>query len=309
MVRSTIVGMRRSGLLALLLLLCISPVLTAQEQRPVLTFAGFVARDTDVTAAELRVFENRIISVLIPVAESSGFSVTIPRNRGEILESVLDSTEGLSTELIRDISADLVIVGEINRIEGMLFVDVRSIMVETMEIASLFSGEFTDFSAALGSARDMVATLLESSSGITSNTSVPQTETPDEVRSQLSLEDIAGIWNGDRGLGIVEINSDGSGTAHLNGSGTMRVAVSIDENRVVVRQDEPNAPKMYMTVFPYTVAVQIVDIARPMRWVFTLNQDGDTLTGVKDTTFFQVDRGRVVWADNTYSREAIWTRR
>ncbi|MFP4509028.1 MAG: hypothetical protein ACLFNQ_02765 [Spirochaetaceae bacterium] len=301
--------MHRTCLAALLILLSASPALIADEERPVLTFAGFVAREGDVTAAELRVFENRIISVLIPVAETSGFSVTIPRNRGEILERVLESAEGLSTELARDISADYIIVGEINRIDGMLFVDVRSVFVDTMEIASLFSREFAGFSAALGSAREMVATLVESSSDITRNPAAPQAETREEVRSQLSLDDIAGVWNGDRGLGIVEINNDGSGTAYLNGSGSMRISVTIDDNRVVVRQDEPNAPKMYMTVFPYTVAVQIVDIARPMRWVFTLNQDGNTLSGVKDTTFFQVDRGRVVWADNTYSREAIWTRR
>ncbi len=303
--------MRRISLVAALIFFASALVLQSQEQRPVLAFAGLLVRDGDVSAAELRVFENRITSVLVPFAEQNGFIVTIPRNRSEILELLLGAADATAARISRDLSADAVIAGELTRIDGMLFVDVRSIIVETMEIASLFSGEFSDFSAALGSAREIVSNLVEASTGIgmQGGLATEEISTESTIRSSVRITDITGIWNGDRGLGIVEIREDGTGIAHLNGSGTMRVAVSIDDNRFVIRQDEPNAPKMYMPVFPYTVAVQIVDIARPMRWVFTLNQNGDRLTGVKDTTFLQVDRGRVVWADNTYSREAVWTRR
>ncbi|TVQ24173.1 MAG: hypothetical protein EA383_11925 [Spirochaetaceae bacterium] len=301
--------MRRIGLLAVLLCTVAATGVLAENHRPVLAFAGLIARDGDVSAAELRVFENRITSVLVPFAEQTGFSVTIPRNRTAILELLLGSPDGTSAQLSQELVADAVIAGELTRIEGMLFVDVRSIIVDTMEIASLYSGEFRDFSAALGSAREIVASLVESSRGVVAGVSSDANVPEMTVRSSLTLREIAGAWNGDRGLGVVEIRDDGSGTAHLNGSGTMLVSVSIEDSRVIVRQDEPNAPKMYMPVFPYTVAVQIVDIARPMRWVFTLNERGDTLVGVKDTTFLQVDRGRVIWADNSYSREAVWTRR
>jgi hypothetical protein len=46
-----------------------------------------------------------------------------------------------------------------------------------------------------------------------------------------------------------------------------------------------------------------------MSWVFGYEPSEEALVGIKRTTLFRVDRGRVVQADNTYTREAVWARR
>src|SRR5690606_37830032 len=118
-----------------------------------------------------------------------------------------------------------------------------------------------------------------------------------------SLALIQGTWVGDRGLGRVSIARDGTATAERgdNGSdGAMRLQVRVENDLIRIRQDAPNAPKMYMAAFPYGIATQIVGLARPMTWEFRLSQDARRLVGKKFTSFVTVEQGSVTRVDNTY---------
>lgn len=279
-------------------------------ERPVFAFLGLKDSEDSFTTAELRVFENRVTSELVSIAEEEGFSVTIPENRIRVLERMLGEANGDPTiSLQRLVSAYAVVGGRLERLSDRVSVDLRTMKVDDETLLTSVTSDFPSVQTALSEVRQIVAEVFVP--GIPALSGDTESEPPEgeDYRDEVQMADLVGEWLGDTGLSSVEIQSDGTAIASLSDGGTMQLRIAIEGNRIVARQDEPNAPKLYMSSFPYTVAVQIVDIARPMQWEFTLSEDGETLSGVKDTTFFQVDRGRVVWADNTYSRDAVWTRR
>lgn len=304
---------RRAIAGCLVLLLTTVAAQASDGVRPVFAFVGVRDAAEEFTTAEIRVLENRLTSELVSIAEREGFSVTIPSNREELLEIVFgDPADTTRASLSRHVSAYAVVAGEIVRDAEAIAIELRSVQVEDGVLLAVFGSPFDTIQSALGSVVDIVSgavgPAIPSIAGERHvRPVVDETEIP--VREEIVLGDLVGEWSGDQGLTTVEVFPDGSAVASLNGVGTMQLQITIDGNLVRAVQDEPNAPKMYMSSFPYTVAVQMVEIARPVQWEFTLSEDGTTLHGVKDTTFFQISRGRVVWADNTYSREAVWTRR
>lgn len=125
---------------------------------------------------------------------------------------------------------------------------------------------------------------------------------------ELHIKDISGFWQGDYGIGRVQVNIDGSAYAWLNDTDTLKLKVSFQGQSIIFTQDEANSPKLYLPVFPYSVANQIVGLARPISWEFYLSADRTRLVGKKNTSYFYIDQGLVVQVDNTYSREAVWMR-
>ena len=275
---------------------------------PVFAFVGLDDSLDAFSTAEIRVLENQLTSELVRLGRNSGFSVTIPGNRSEILERITASDDQQRMgSLSRMVSAYAVLGGQLTEVSDEIYIDLRTVRVQDEALLSMVSSSFTTIPEAIEETRSMLAEVFDDRLVATAER-LFDTGSETESRRSVAISDVEGIWLGDSGLERVEIHGDGSATANLNDSGTMQLRVRIENGTIIASQDEPNAPKMYMSTFPYTVAVQIVDIARPMKWEFTLSEDGTRLRGTKDTTFFQIDRGQIVWADNTYTREAVWTR-
>jgi hypothetical protein len=135
-----------------------------------------------------------------------------------------------------------------------------------------------------------------------------------EVTDQKTYRDptyslISGDWKGDKGLMSVSITMDGHAEAVIDAWNTMKLKVDIMGEKIIVRQNEPNTPKLYMGVFPYETAVQLVDKVRPMTWIFRLSEDGSRLEGIKETSYVEISDGNVTKVDNTYTRESVWIRK
>lgn len=124
----------------------------------------------------------------------------------------------------------------------------------------------------------------------------------------IRMQDLVGTWQGDYLLSRVEIRADGTAIAWLNDKDTMKLRVSVQGKTVTIMQDEPNSPKLYLNAFPYSIAVQAVQVSRPQSWEFLLSVERDRLVGRKHTSYFHIEQGTIIQVDNTYSREAIWLR-
>ncbi|MFP4644501.1 MAG: hypothetical protein ACLFM0_09110 [Spirochaetales bacterium] len=282
--------------------------LRADGERPVFAFVGLDDTQDAFSSSEVRVLENQLTSELVRLGENAGFSVTIPGNRRDILQSIIESEDQERMgSLARIVSAYAVIGGQLTEISEEIYVDLRAVRVQDEALLGLVSSSFETVPDAIGGTRSMLSEVFDGQLLATAERMFESDGEPDS-RSSVTISDLEGTWAGDSGLGHIEIRDDGTAIASLDDSGSMRLRVRIEDGTIIATQNEPNAPKMYMSTFPYTVAVQIVDIARPMRWEFSLSEDGNRLSGTKDSTFFQIDRGQVVWADNTYTREALWTR-
>jgi hypothetical protein len=208
------------------------------------------------------------------------------------------------------------VAGEISVVNDIWYLDLQAIRTESAETIATASAQYPSFEQLLDQSAAVVYGLFD----------IPYLETDDETTIEryaapslpslpepstdedLSVGMVTGRWIGDQGIDTVRINRDGSATADLGGGNTMKLRVYVDDGRFYVRQDEPNAPRMYMGAFPYSIAVQIVELARPMTWIFALSEDGEELSGVKETSFIFIEKGRVVRVDNTYVREATWIR-
>lgn len=124
----------------------------------------------------------------------------------------------------------------------------------------------------------------------------------------ITFSDVRGVWQGDYGIGKVELFGDGTGLAHLNESESIMIKILVDGNTILIKQDEANSPKIYLPIFPYSIASQAVRLARPISWEFKLTVERDRLFGVKNTSYFYIEQGKVIQVDNTYSRDAVWIR-
>jgi hypothetical protein len=123
-----------------------------------------------------------------------------------------------------------------------------------------------------------------------------------------SLDDIAGSWKGDNGLESIRIDRDGTGLGHMGDWNLILLSVYIENGRIIIKQDEPNSPKLYMNNFPYSLAVKIAEIARPIQWTFILSQDKNTLRGIEESTSFHIDQGEILSWDDTHTRPVTWLR-
>ncbi len=289
----------------------------AQIPRSSITFAyaGFLFEESQFQSSEITVLENRVTSHLLEVARQANYSIVPIEDRqafrrffpfGENALSFFDDYGGQIPARSRG-----VIVGQANRIGSRVYVDIHIYSLSSGELLIAHSDDFPDLETSISGSRGMVFSLFgfeeeQESRGIAQG--VERQSGSDVQWQRPSMAYISGTWQGDTGLGAVTIESDGSGFANLSGDDQMRIRVSIEGEQVRVRQDEPNAPKMYLPLFPFSIANQIVSIARPMSWEFRLTDDGELLIGRKFTSYFYIEDGEISRVDNTYSRDATWTR-
>lgn len=127
---------------------------------------------------------------------------------------------------------------------------------------------------------------------------------------------LAGSWKGDKALGDVVLNADGTGLVVFEADPelTMRLRSRIEGDRIIVSQDEPNRAEYYLAFNRYlkepldiAEARRLAKEARPMAWAFRLSGDGKVLSGVKRTTAFARE-GTGLKIDNAFERAAEWTR-
>lgn len=309
--------MRRFSCLVAFVALGMSVWSQQSEQKPVYAFIGMDTASESIGRSQLRVLENRLTGHLVGIAESEHYSIVIPRNRAQLLEEIgalFDDGGTAFPDLARLVSAHAMVAGEINVVNDIWYLDLQAIRTESAETIATASAQYPSFEALLDESAEVVYSLFDIPYlGGTERASVERYAAPSlpslpEPQSDLSVGMVTGRWIGDQGIDSVRINRDGTATADLGGGNTMKLRVYVDDGRFYVRQDEPNAPRMYMGSFPYSIAVQIVELARPMTWIFALSEDGQELSGVKETSFIFIEKGRVVRVDNTYVREALWVR-
>lgn len=291
--------------------------LYAQIPRTSITFAygGILSGDTDIDHRELEVLENRITSQLLEVGKSENYSIINIDNRQSFLTgfpfggNVLNFLDSRRNEIPP--GARGIIVGQIHRIGQRIYVDLHIYSVSSGELLLATSADFSGMEETIADSRNMIFELfgVEPTAGTRGIAQGVERQAGSDVEwKRPSMSFLSGTWQGDTGIGSVTIQTDGTGFAELTGDDTMRIRVNIDGEEVRVRQDEPNAPKLYLSLFPYSIALQIVNLARPMSWEFHLSSDGQQLVGEKFTSYFYIEDGEISRVDNTYSRAATWIR-
>ena len=271
-------------------------------------------RDTDI-----QVLENRIRGFLLDIARQENYSITTPINSADMLVLLRQKqTVRFQEELLgygSSLTANGVLAFRIDQDTGgvlkikatMYSVPGAEVVIEATEnavnldsllpkMSGLVYGLF-GLSAPVAQG-DRIATLQNSKNAIGSF----------NKDRELQIKDISGTWQGDYDLAKVEIHADGSGLIWLSATESMKIKTTVNGQTVSIRQDEPNSPKLYLSVFPYTIAVQIVRLARPMSWEFRITPERDRMVGKKDTSYFYIEQSKVLQVDNTYSRDAVWTR-
>jgi hypothetical protein len=292
--------------------------LTPAQQRGgelVFAFAGVYAKNDTFTSAQIRVMENRVTTALVRVAEHYGYSLVIPRNRDALLKAVYEET-GPEISLSRMVTAHGVVTGELTVDDARHYLDLHLLRTETGETLFTVSRDFDSFETALDGAGPALARLFGTSyperAGHTSDPerkeSVTTGENTDRYAVSPTLTDLHGKWQADAGFETVEIKPDGTGRVFVTDYDYMQIRVSIEDATIIVRQDEPNSPKLYLGAVPYAIAVQIAPLARPMRWIFQLTADRRTLEGIQETSYLQIEDGRVLRVDNSHTRSSTWLR-
>lgn len=128
------------------------------------------------------------------------------------------------------------------------------------------------------------------------------------------LNDIEGLWRGDKALGDVVIKNDGSGFIVFDGNPDlkMQIQASVKSGKYVISQAEENQVRFYLAFNPFLrkelsfeQAQKLEAEARPMKWVFTLSNNGKKLAGTKHTTGWTMEGGDFT-VNNDYSRESSW---
>ncbi len=299
---------------------------TAQSAAPgtgnrlVYAFIG-VKADAKLSV-ENRILENRLILELVKLGVRENFSLITPKNREDILKEIEFSDSKGRKEKPRFAGGNLpsargIIGGELLKVEENYYLHLEILRTETLETINSAENKATSLEGLLGDLKRTVSLLYDLPDPQPLPSPIPPEQTTatkgDDgmedaswTAEGVSMGDIVGTWKGDKGVESVRIKSDGTAIANLGGWNSMRLSIVVDNNQVIIRQDEPNSPKLYLNSFPYSLAVQAAELARPMRWVFSLSRDKKMLKGIKETSFFQIENGRILSADNSYSRSAVW---
>ncbi len=250
-----------------------------------------------------------------PVIEVTGF-VSDALSRGELdaLERMVRSC--VAEERLYSVADETRPAGDAERRSDFILTGgVRSLgdrYAFTLEIIDARTGEKRSARATFASVNEVALNARALTLRLLRREEAPRTAERDESAIRdgrpLSLSMVVGTWKGDRGIDSVVIGKDGGALASLSSGATMRLRVSVADGRFVVEQDQPNAPLFYASPsYSAETAREIALRARAMRWVFSLSDDGATLSGIKETTAVSGGPGPLV-VDNGYVRSASWTR-
>jgi hypothetical protein len=287
----------------------------------VYAFLGVKAPDYILT--EGQTVERRMISELVRLGVAENFSLITPRNRDTLLQGIqvggtLSPTPPASFAPGELPSARSMIIGELSRSEEIYRIQLEILRTESLAVTNTVQKNFPGLEPLLDNIPPLLHTLFELPDS--SRLHVPQPPfitgdfpnpgakdgAPSPTPFPLQMEDIAGSWKGDNGLESIRIDTDGKALGHLGGWNLILLTVTIENDRIIVKQDEPNSPKLYMNNFPYSTAVKISEIARPLQWTFTLSEDKNSLIGIEESTSFQIEQGEIISWDDTHTRQVIW---
>lgn len=98
---------------------------------------------------------------------------------------------------------------------------------------------------------------------------------------QLSIDDIAGNWDGEPYIDKIVIMRGGRGFVIFKNGASMLINITISENKVHIKQvGKSNAS--YYPELPRELALKIARDATPIEWSLTQEEDG-SLSGTKET--------------------------
>jgi hypothetical protein len=296
--------------------------LTVSGQTPSsrLVYAFLGLKYPDYIIPEARTVEKRMISELVRLGVSENFSLITPRNREILLQNIqvgAPAASKVSAPFTPGAlpSARSMIIGQLSRSEQIYRLQLEILRTENLAITNAVQKNFPGLEPLLEDIPPMLRALFDLPELSVLHAPVPPVlaaDDPDpEPKAPLyepSLDDIAGSWKGDNGLESIRIDRNGTGLGHMGGWNLILLAVYIENGRIIVKQDEPNSPKLYMNNFPYSLAVKIAEIARPIQWTFTLSEDKNSLQGIEESTSFHIDQGEILFWDDTHTRPVIWVR-
>jgi hypothetical protein len=291
----------------------------ALSARVVYAFLGVKA--THTIEDDSQTVERRMITEFVRLGTEGNFTIVTPRNREALLQNI---RVGSGTAKASDPfapgtlpSARSMIVGQLSRSEEIYRLQLEILRTENLAVTSAVQKNFPGLEPLLEDIPPMLRALFQITGPRELHAPLPPAlaDAPAPARDSAApavrppaLKDLAGSWKADSAIDSIRINDDGSALGHLGEWNLILLAVSIENSRVVVRQDEPNSPKLYMNIYPYSIAAKISEIARPLRWTFSLSADGNTLTGIVESTSFQIEQNEIVSWDDTHTQVSTWTR-
>lgn len=315
----------RKGTLAIALLFIALGQSFGQTRQPVLRVAPFSG--AGVGASEASTMERLVASYIV---ELKAFRVIDAQGQ----ELALSETEaalnlGSASAVAAPLSADYIVSGTLGKIGDIYVftldttkvssgeklsvsdtaVSLSDIVLRSRELTRSLFGRKDATTASYGMpvTADGQPTATTASTPTSSPASQPEQSTPTWKPSP-RIADMAGSWRGDKGLETVRVFQNGTGLAVLTGGGTLKLRISISSGVIEVIQDQPNDPTLYRSPsVSFDMARRIAAQARPMRWIFRMDSAGQLLLGTKESIAIS-GSGPDIQVDNTYVREASWSR-
>ncbi len=275
----------------------------SQDTSQVIAFLGISLGDSVEASEETSILGKMVISHLFRIGREQGYSIISPQNGEKLREIISQKKQGEYTPAFSDsaLPAEYFVQGNLYR-SSELYLNLEIIHGETGETAANVITPGNSLAAIISKMKDETARLFAIFSPASGRSAGQITH------RNPTYPIITGKWKGDKGLMSVTIKMSGHAEAVIDAWNTMKLKVDIVGEKIIVRQNEPNTPKLYMGVFPYETAVQLVDKVRPMTWIFRLSEDGNRLEGIKETSYVEISDGNVTKVDNTYTRESVWIR-
>lgn len=292
--------MKRRFLIIIILLL-VSISLFSQEQQFVIKIAKFTS---DILSnEELTTLEKIVASY---VAELGKFRIIDARGQEIALTEIESSLAAGNSVVPQLLTPHYVITLHIGKLTEKYAI--------TIDIVKTVTGEKKTKTEVVTSLNEVLITIrpmLYSLMGIqdvSDSQSIPSQDSGYTFKSVISIPDIIGVWKGDKGIETVRLYGDNTGIIVLSTGKTFKVKYQIINDTLIVEQNQKNFPEMYVTQnFTLATARLIAQKARPQKWIFKLSDSGRLLIGIKESIYVTVS-GFTVTVDNTYIREAVWTR-
>lgn len=277
--------------------------LAAQTRQAVVRISPFTGEG--LSPGELVTLERLVASYVV---ELKAFRVTDDTGRDLALsETELALAMGDAGAPPSQLSADFILGGNVGK--------VGDTYVFTLENTKVSTGEKLVVSETAHSVNDIVVrsrALTRSLFGDIGEAAATQGMADAAPRLEVapgpSPALLAGSWRGDKGLETVRLFANGTGVAILSAGGSIRLKFTVNGSVIEVLQDQPNDPAMYRSASITAETARLIAAqARPMRWIFSLTADGKLLSGIKESVSVS-GAGSTIRVDNTYAREASWSR-
>ncbi|MCX7656758.1 hypothetical protein [Treponema sp. J25] len=271
-------------------------MLFAQENasKPIMVILPFSA--VTEYQEETKTLEKLIAAYVI---QEGQFTLALPGETGEVPKTQGESLDSPSdrSQLESLFSAQYIITGSVGKLGNKVILTLERIKLSDGQKITV-SGRYATFEELLSH----LSPLLEQLVWIEKKASPSGSETKEPITEELLI----GSWWGDRGIEMVRLFSGGKGQAILTSGAKMELSYSIQPQGVKIWQSSPNQDRFYHPV-PYKVAQQLVDIARPMEWEFTI-YEGGKLKGIKRATAVRYEGETIIEVIHGSVREAEWTK-